>query len=204
MIVPLLVSPSVLMQGLLSPLCSSHPCIWISVCVVIHCNHHEVVTLPLSLCSRPQTQFYLFPLVVFRSRLCPPSPLCTPVLPPPQPLSPEPARLTSPAGAHRVPTGLPPGWHHASVCLTHATPLGYCPPAATHHIELRVLIYHWLSMLYVFFLNVLCLHLSMFFYSTRWQILYNYSIWYMNIFLLLLGTKKAFLYIVLILSNLIM
>lgn len=55
-------------------------------------------------------------------------------------------------------------------------------------------------MLYVFFLNVLCLHLSMFFYSTRWQILYNYS----NFFLLLLGTKKAFLYIVLILSNLIM
>lgn len=127
------------------------------VCFAPHRDHHEVVALPLSPCSLPQTQFYPFPVVVYRSCVCPPSPLCTPVPPPPQPLplSPEPARLTSPAGAHRVPTGLPPGWHHASVCLTHASPLGYCSPAATHHIDHRVLIYHWLSMLYIFLLDFL-------------------------------------------------
>lgn len=127
------------------------------VCFAPYRDHHEVVALPLSPCSLPQTQFYPFPVVVYRSCVCPPSPLCTPVPPPPQPLplSPEPARLTSPAGAHRVPTGLPPGWHHASVCLTHASPLGYCSPAATHHIDHRVLIYHWLSMLYIFLLDFL-------------------------------------------------
>ena len=118
------------------------------LCVVLHCDHHEVVALPLSLCCLPQTHFYpLSPLLFLRSWVCPPSPLCTPVLPQPQPLPlpPEPPRLTSTAGAHRVSAGLPLGWHHASVCLTHATPLGYCFLAATHYIDPRVLVYHWLS-----------------------------------------------------------
>lgn len=83
----------------------------------------------------PQTQLYIlcvFPMLFPRSWVCPPSPLCTPVLPPPPPpppipLSPEPTCLASPAGAHRVPAGLPPGRHHASVCLTHASPPGYSP-----------------------------------------------------------------------------
>jgi len=142
--------------------CPSHPFTWTSVHAVPHCDHHEVVTLPLSLCAHPQTQFYPSPFVVFRSRVCPPSPLCTPVLPQPLPLPPEPARLTSPAGAHRMPAGLPPGRHHASVCLTHATPHGYCSPAVII-INKRVLNYHQLSMLSI------CSHLP-------WFILFHYTI----------------------------
>lgn len=88
-----------------------------------------VMQLSVFLCSVLKPSF-VFPFVVFRSWLCLPFPLCTPVLP--QPLSPEPACLTSLAGAHRVSTGVPPGWHHTSVCLAHAPPLGYCPPVATH------------------------------------------------------------------------
>lgn len=88
-----------------------------------------IIQLSVFLCSVLKPGF-VFPFVVFRSWLCLPFPLCTPVLP--QPLSPEPACLTSPTGAHRVSTGLPPGWHHTSVCLAHAPPLGYCPPAHTY------------------------------------------------------------------------
>lgn len=111
------------------------------------CVSSIVITMDLflllcPLCSLPSTPtLSLLVLFVCRSRVCPPSPLRTPVLPPPPPpqplpLPPEPAGLTSPAGAHRVSgAGLPPGRHHASVCLTHATPLGYCFPAATHHID---------------------------------------------------------------------
>lgn len=112
------------------PVCPSHPCTWTSVFPTLW-------SLPL--CSVPQTQFDPCPLVVFRSWVCSPYPLRIPVLPPqppkPLPLPPESPRFTSPAGAHRVPTGLPPGRHHASVCLTHATPLGYCSLAATHHVD---------------------------------------------------------------------
>lgn len=100
-----------------------------------------IMQLSVFLCSVLKPGF-VFPFVVFRSWLCLPFPLCTPVLP--QPLSPEPACLTSPAGAHRVSTGLPPGWHHTSVCLAHAPPLGYCPPAHTytkHIIHLPRLLY---------------------------------------------------------------
>lgn len=144
------------MGRLLSPLCPSYPCTWTSVCVVLHCDHQSQSChssfVPVLPSSNPV--LFLSPCRFFRSWVCPPSPLCTPVLPQPQPLPlpPESARLTSPAGAHRVPTGLPPGRHHASVCLTHATPLGYCSPAATHHIDHRVLTYHWPFMLYIFFL----------------------------------------------------
>ena len=123
------------------------------VCDLLFVLSHTVTIMESSLLLCPctpflKTRFYPFSLVVFfRSWVCPPSPLRTPVLPPPQPLPlpSEPPRLTSPAGAHRVPSGLPSGRHHASVCLTHATPLGYCSLAATHHIDYIVLIYHWFS-----------------------------------------------------------
>lgn len=102
------------------------------LCVHLDCLVHSYIVitqLSVFLCSVLKPGF-VFPFVVFRSWLCLPFPICTPVLP--QPLSPEPACLTSPAGAHRVSTGLPPGWHHTSVCLAHAPPLGYCPPAHTY------------------------------------------------------------------------
>lgn len=122
--------PPSCMQVLSPPVCPSHPCTWTSVFPTLW-------SLPL--CSVPQTQFDPCPLVVFRSWVCSPYPLRIPVLPPqppkPLPLPPESPRFTSPAGARRVPTGLPPGRHHASVCLTHATPLGYCSLAATHHVD---------------------------------------------------------------------